>query len=347
MWCNDGASCYDTPFCAFNGNQLREALTLQVNCFSKFARYNEFVIDAPTVTASMPGSIEAFFYLKGDQRAMALAQKARMAFLKEFANKQADGTQVPLLEFDPAATVNPFADVTSILAGQDDTLLGFEKATLYCVQFVYADAVASVEAQFWKQEGIFACDGATVVTDIGVPLQGPHRLEIRVGQQQGWGDAEWIFVQMWDAVRLDGSYRWYEWTVKVDFGTAFVAARFRAHIISEARRVRMKNPDTDRVLPVLGLDFGRGVWIPSCKLQGLSVWRQTWWDFVPYMVAISRAGLETYFAHADECEAIKESGLRKGWAADFTEWFVQHARRTFYLDAWFVADEGCTADFQL
>jgi len=105
-----------------------------------------------------------------------------------------------------------------------------------------------VSAQFNGGAGIFACNGhavysagtkrigeggpwcptGTTAVDVGPPA--------RVGSRSvpGQSTNSWLntanFIQVWDSLTSAGTFRGYDWTVKIDPDTVFFPSRLRQHL---------------------------------------------------------------------------------------------------------------------
>jgi len=98
-----------------------------------------------------------------------------------------------------------------------------------------------------------------------------------------WGSFSNIdaFVDVWKAVKKDGRYNDYDWTVKVDSDAVFFPERLKEHLTA------LRTPK------------GARVYLKNIDYQ---------FNFMGALEVISREGLETYFQKGDSCIRGKHDG---------------------------------------
>ena len=84
-----------------NLKRLTEYQTTYKNSF-----YNEIIIDSHHLDSTLPGGIEAIFYVKGSRSAKAVDAHAN--FLAAYAKRGVTKDTFPLVQLDPMNWDNPF-----------------------------------------------------------------------------------------------------------------------------------------------------------------------------------------------------------------------------------------------
>lgn len=103
--CPSGQGATGPSACAWRPSELSQMLTAQQH----YNSYNELIFATKPYTASLPSSLEAFFYMvksQDDQRKMVTDTHAH--FLSTYGRTTA---QTPLLQFDPTNLGMPFTCV--------------------------------------------------------------------------------------------------------------------------------------------------------------------------------------------------------------------------------------------
>lgn len=171
---------------------------------------------------------------------------------------------------------------------------------------------ALVQAQFNEKASIFACDefavfregaaahlGNGFFTSTIPPLAGTTGKYGTPGQTtNSWLNAG-TFMQVWDAVNSDGRFRRYDWTVKVDPDTVFLANRLRRVLAPHTTRNPNNSPQ------------GHGFYLRNCA-------RYPDIQMLGSFEVFSQKAVETYLSGKLRCV---QKLHWQGWGEDY---FVQH-----------------------
>ena len=96
--------------CSFGPGYLRMALEAQQARPSYKARNNEVVVDAKSMEAALPDSIEAFFYMpSASAEEIAIVRGARQDLLDEYDLSDETGPPLLMLDLTDPHSMNPFS----------------------------------------------------------------------------------------------------------------------------------------------------------------------------------------------------------------------------------------------
>jgi len=181
------------------------------------------------------------------------------------------------------------------------------KPSMFCFAVIQINEWSSeedlIKGQIEREAGIFLCDEYAVfstaeatflgVGPLGKVISIPFEPAEIVQSKDGTAGNTELFMHVWDAVRDDGRYSTVDWTIKVDPDAVLIPARLRSHL----------EPHT-----------GKNAYIVNCDKE-----------FMPEgpmmfgaLEAISKKGMETYFAREKECA---EGMYWKEWGED---WYLGH-----------------------